>query len=391
MPRYYPRPQHGYPLRVGQNEAASALLRNRGIGVGTPSSNRNLNMEAWGKYARGGRRRLTPLQQFDRMRTLVRPLGWTPPAEQGAPQEEPLSLADEYQRALDEANAANEARYQEGRGLHADRQSAAAAGQRRRINAAMSDLTNYGRTARRDLAEDYSDLEQSQLARVRGLGLANTSAVGSAQTGVRRRRDQAFDRLNEQIERTRLDTMSRLRGEAIGQAERMTADELGFLERREDIGPDFNVLARLAEMEGSADAKNRFPRSVKAAAGALGAGGGGSYGAAAPVMFAPQMPGRTVFGHTPRRRRQAAQGQRQAAPRQGQAAPELGPRAQAALQAAAAAAGGLPGAIAGAAAGGSGRRTRSGYKPRSDMGEFARRLARRRANANLHPSLRRGT
>ena len=122
------------------------------------------------------------------------------------------SLASEYQKALDKANAANDKRYQQTLGLRRGME---------RLN-----LKRTGQEV--DDAEQRGNVQQSAMQQqlVTG-GLANTTVGIGRNTPIQRNTDAEVRRIRDD----RLNTQ-------LGLIEGRT----GVIERKQDIGPDFNQL-----------------------------------------------------------------------------------------------------------------------------------------------------
>lgn len=137
-------------------------------------------------------------------------------------------LISEYQKAHDKANAANEARYRD-----------ILAGYQDRYSRSMANLAGMGEQEAKDIDEAAKHraaaLRQSLVAR----GLSNSTVMDNLEQGVERERVNDMGRLQE-----------RLRNQMIGFDTSLSGDTLGFMERREDTGPDLNQLLQLSQMLG---------------------------------------------------------------------------------------------------------------------------------------------
>lgn len=152
-----------------------------------------------------------------------------------------FDLASEYQRALDQANAANEARYKDILG-----------GYQSRYERGLGLLDGMGQQEGRDINELYDNQAAQQRQSLVGRGLGNSTVLDTMLAGVDRERAADLGRLNERMRQQTLATDSGLSG-----------DTLQFMERKTETGPDFNMLAQLAQQMGQAG---------------YGAGGGGGFG-----------------------------------------------------------------------------------------------------------------
>lgn len=166
-------------------------------------------------------------------------------------------LAGDYQKAFDEAKAANESRYQE-----------VLSGYKTRESGAAELMTGLGDQERSNLLRQYGELGASTRQGLRARGLEGTTIPMAAELGLAREQSQAVGSLEE-----------RLRREKLGYTTGLSGDTLGFMERREDEYPDYAQLERLAYAKGNTK----------------GYGVGGSAGMAAG-WFEPGTPG--TFSYT---------------------------------------------------------------------------------------------
>lgn len=183
------------------------------------------------------------------------------------------NVGDEYQKALDAANARNEARDKEIRQGYQEREAKA-----------EELIANQGALQKKDLLESYRQQGAAQNARLTGLGLGNTSVVGAMQQGLLRRQGDALTGLNESLDRNRLNVLGGMAG-----------DRLAYMERPNDIAPDLNQMLAVAQLQGKVGGGyggygggNRLPQVYGAApifGGTYGmtnsmpfTSGGGSYG-----------------------------------------------------------------------------------------------------------------
>lgn len=130
--------------------------------------------------------------------------------------------ADERQRAAEEAN---EQRYRDilsGYGSRFDRN--------------MGTLEGMGDAEKASINRQFNALQSRNLQDAVGRGLAGTNILPGMRTLTERERTQELGNLNE-----------RLRRERIGLDTSLSGDTLGFMERRDDVGPNMDDLIRLAE------------------------------------------------------------------------------------------------------------------------------------------------
>jgi hypothetical protein len=135
---------------------------------------------------------------------------------------------DTWKQMMDAANAKNEERYND---INSGYTSA-----RERANAQLDSLGNQQR-ADTNTAFDRNkgQLAQSMVSR----GLTNSTVQDSLMKGNERTRGESLARLAEALTQQRLNT-------EYG----MTKDQLGFMERREDVQPDMGLFAKLMEAYG---------------------------------------------------------------------------------------------------------------------------------------------
>ena len=134
----------------------------------------------------------------------------------------------DYQRAMDESRAANEGRYNDILDLYGQRH-----------NTAMENLGNLGLTERNRINENWNRLQGSLENDMMQRGLQNTTLRGQALQGITREQERAMGELQQRLNST-----------AIGLDAGLSGDMLGFMERREDVGPDPAFLAQLTQAMG---------------------------------------------------------------------------------------------------------------------------------------------
>lgn len=140
------------------------------------------------------------------------------------------TLADGYQRAFDEAKAANEQRYLEG-----------LSGYQNRYERNMNYLEGAGQQEAKDINQSYDNqgdkINQDLVSRgLRGSTIAENMAMGNNRE---RMNDQG--RLQERLRQQRIATDAGLSG-----------DQLRYMEARNDTYPNYNQLASLSEGLGQA-------------------------------------------------------------------------------------------------------------------------------------------
>jgi len=137
-------------------------------------------------------------------------------------------MADQYQAALDKANAANESRYQ---GILSGYDDL-----RGRV---MGDLQNVGQQERRDIDRTYRNMGSDVYQRLVNRGFGNSTIPGTMRQGVERERTAAYGRQND-----------RLLQQRAGYDTQLSQGKFGVMERRTDLGPDPNQLIALSQNLG---------------------------------------------------------------------------------------------------------------------------------------------
>lgn len=141
----------------------------------------------------------------------------------------PIGLAGQYQRAMDRANKANEQRYQKILQGYDDL--------RGRV---MGDLEGVGQQERADINRQYDQSAANARQYLVNRGFGNSNLWLNANQGTQRERMAALGRLNDRLRQQRS-------AADIG----ITQGRLGVMERRSDVGPDYNQMIRLAQGLGA--------------------------------------------------------------------------------------------------------------------------------------------
>lgn len=129
-----------------------------------------------------------------------------------------------------EANAANESRYQQGLGELNDLRKRA-----------MEKLEGYGQARESRIEQQYGELGSRLGQSMVGRGLANTTAAATAQVGAEREKQGALSDWREQIGRYMTET-------DIG----LTQNVADWIYKRNDTGPNVGMYAELMQRYGSA-------------------------------------------------------------------------------------------------------------------------------------------
>lgn len=135
---------------------------------------------------------------------------------------------NEYKAKIDEANAANEARYQEGRGILDDR-----------YGRNMKEINRLGAQQARDIRADASRAKGAQTQDLTRRGMSGTTSAAVAARGVDRDKSDALNRLGDTVAQNRVNTDTQLSG-----------DIANWIASRNDIAPNYEKLLDLAMQLG---------------------------------------------------------------------------------------------------------------------------------------------
>jgi len=138
-------------------------------------------------------------------------------------------LYEQFQGAHDKANQANEDRYAQLIG-----------GLEERRERGLGYLDQVGGQMRKDTIHQYRNLASDVGQNMVSSGLSGGSAAQVMQMGVGREKGEALNRLSEGLAMQRFNADMGL-----------DMDRLQAIERREDVGPDYGMLAQLAQQIGS--------------------------------------------------------------------------------------------------------------------------------------------
>ena len=185
-----------------------------------------------------------------------------------------MGVPQDYQRAYEEARAANEERYKNILTGYQDRSNQyqeGAAGLRddvlggydARYQRNMNALQGQGQQEAIDIQRRYGELGAANQQDMVNRGLTGTTIMPTMRQGIAREQEGALSRLNERLINQRIGMDSQLSGDALSAQERLgqsilqgtagvQGDTLGFAERRTDAYPDMNQLINLAAMYGAA-------------------------------------------------------------------------------------------------------------------------------------------
>lgn len=146
-----------------------------------------------------------------------------------AAQQQQQQLAQQFQQAMDQANATNQARYED-----------AIAGYQQNQQNISDYLTNQGQQQQEDIGRQYDRFNSRNTQDLINRGLGNTTVLNATQRGIEEDRGRALRNSQEQIDR------QRLQYETAAQQ-----NLLNFMERRTDQAPDYGQLANLAQGLGT--------------------------------------------------------------------------------------------------------------------------------------------
>jgi len=162
------------------------------------------------------------------------------------------TLAGAYQAALDKANAANEARYQQLMTGYDDLG--------KRVQGTLADV---GTQEFRDIDREYRNMGSDVYQRLVNRGFANSTLPATQQMGVTRERSSARSRLASQLAQQKANYDAQI-----------TQGKFGVMERRNDVGPDPAQMIALSQGLGQAGYGQ-------------GLGPGGAVGMGQPIGITP--------------------------------------------------------------------------------------------------------
>lgn len=137
-------------------------------------------------------------------------------------------LKAEMDKKLAEANAANEARYQD------------ILGQKGQMyDRTMANLSGLGAQEEADIRQNYANLDARTAQDMQARGLAGTTIGASLRKGNARATNEELNRMRERLTRER-----------IGYDTNLSMDKQNFMERKTDLGPDIGMYAQLMQQLG---------------------------------------------------------------------------------------------------------------------------------------------
>lgn len=167
-------------------------------------------------------------------------------------------LIESFQSASDEANAANEARRDEIARGFADLVDNVIGRLEARERQFQETVQGYGTGQEARINRLYDRLGARAQADLVGRGLTASTILPSVRRGVEEDRNIALADLADRVIGQTLSGQSALSGETAQAAGNLGQNFLGFLERINEVGPDFNQLANLAQAYGAGNQGGGF-------------------------------------------------------------------------------------------------------------------------------------
>lgn len=184
-------------------------------------------------------------------------------------------LMRRFQTQQDRANQANEDRYQEGRGLYGDRMT----NLNDFYNRAQGDVQQIGQQALADVQRQTASRQGSTQQSMIDRGFFNSSVMDS----LTRRNVEEGNRATADINERQAGLRSGLTERHGLGLDQIRGEELGFLERRTDLAPNFSDLLPLIAQYGQSQTdrdsqgrSNAFLGINRSGSGGGGSGGGGT-------------------------------------------------------------------------------------------------------------------
>lgn len=165
-------------------------------------------------------------------------------------------LLTDWQAKMDQANSANEGRYQQIMGGYDQRKA---------------DMAGAGTQARADILRRGTEAESAIRSNLTQRGLGNTTVVPTMQMGAQRETEGNIGRLDESLRQ---------------QGSGMAKEKLDFMERRTDEGPSYGQMLELLKTSGQGAGSRTGGDLGGGAFGGSASGGSGlsgSWNASAPM------------------------------------------------------------------------------------------------------------
>lgn len=214
-------------------------------------------------------------------------------AQSARGQQGPMSIVEQlyekYQKAMDDAFAANDARYAEAKGIYEGRQKETTDELRALRERTLGGMEGYGDAQKKLLDQQFAEALANQTASLAAQGLGSVSAAFAGRNAF----DLALAKglLNDRIADRKISQDVQLTNNLANMNAQTSADTASFIERAQDVAPDFNQLANLAMQV----ARGNYGQGYNQGQGAGGGGAvpmntaraGGGGGAFMPVMMNP--------------------------------------------------------------------------------------------------------
>jgi hypothetical protein len=167
-------------------------------------------------------------------------------------------LTTEFDTAQAAAKEANEARYQDILSQFGTTIEGATSRGPETLEFNEAQFEGLGDQAKKDIFQNFRNLEAQGTQNLVSAGLAGTTARGAVTSNVARGRTDAISRLNENLRReqigasTEIDRFNASTRNAYSQyLDSLTAQKLSFMERREDEGPDQALFLQQLQQFGN--------------------------------------------------------------------------------------------------------------------------------------------
>jgi hypothetical protein len=199
-------------------------------------------------------------------------------------------LITQFQTASDDANAANEKRYQDILAGYQDLIGNVTGRFEGREKLFAETIAGFGTNQAADINRRFDQLGSAQQSDLINRGLTGTTIKPAVESANEEARARALAALQEQITGMKLSGQSQLSGDTANAIAALTQNMFGFQDRRTDQGPDFGQLAQLAQLFGAGNAGQGFNVPVPGAGANLPTG---QVGISAPLAA----PGGIQFGN----------------------------------------------------------------------------------------------
>jgi hypothetical protein len=169
-----------------------------------------------------------------------------------------------FKDAQESARQANENRYSQVNQMYGQRLQKGlheydwlANDQKKRYGAMNRTLEGMGKAEEADIRESWRSTGASQQQALQGRGLGGTTVASTMRSGINRQQNADVGRLDERVRGQRLglmgseaSAMERTQLGRMGYEDAVRQQQQGFIERREDVGPDPRLLASVSQGYG---------------------------------------------------------------------------------------------------------------------------------------------